>query len=90
LLTDAARVFNRLGWLEQVRTLLEECQELYVRLGLVPPPAQCTDLIIGLGMLALHQSSLADAARPGAAASARICKSHTICRRARPGTKPLR
>jgi tetratricopeptide (TPR) repeat protein len=68
LLTDTARVLNRLGRLEQVRALLEECQELYTRFDLVPPPGQCTDPIIGLGMLALHQGNHAEAARLGAQA----------------------
>jgi predicted ATPase/DNA-binding XRE family transcriptional regulator len=65
LLTDAARVFNRLGRLEQVRALLEECVELYDRFGLEPPPGQCTDPLIGLGMLALHQGNDAEVARLG-------------------------
>jgi predicted ATPase/tetratricopeptide (TPR) repeat protein len=71
LLTDAARVLNRLGRLDQVRTLLEECQELYASFGLAPPPGQCTDPIIGLGMLALHQGNHAEAARLGAQACQR-------------------
>jgi predicted ATPase/tetratricopeptide (TPR) repeat protein len=65
LLTDAARVLNRLGRLEQVRTLLEECLELYTHFELEPPPGQCTDPLIGLGMLALHQGNDAEAARLG-------------------------
>jgi predicted ATPase/DNA-binding XRE family transcriptional regulator len=63
LLTDAARVFNRLGRLSQVRSLLEECLGLYARFGLEPPLGQCTDPLIGLGMLALHQGNDAEAAR---------------------------
>jgi predicted ATPase/transcriptional regulator with XRE-family HTH domain len=65
LLTDVARVFNRLGRLSQVRVLLEECIELYARFDLEPPPGQCTDPLIGLGMLALHQGNDAETTRLG-------------------------
>src|SRR5215213_722000 len=65
LLTDAARLLDRLGRLEQVRTLLEECQELYVRFELHPPPGQCTDPLLCLGILELHQGNHAEAARLG-------------------------
>ena len=65
LLTDAARLLDRLGRLEQVRTLLEECQELYARFELHPPLGQCTDPLLGLGILELHQGNHAEAARLG-------------------------
>jgi tetratricopeptide (TPR) repeat protein len=58
-------LLNRLGRLEEVHTLLEECLDLYARFGLHPPPGQCTDPVIGLGMLALHQGNHAEAARLG-------------------------
>jgi tetratricopeptide (TPR) repeat protein len=51
--------------------LLEECLELYTRFGLDPPPGQCTDPLIGLGMLAFHQGNHAEAARLGELASRR-------------------
>jgi predicted ATPase/DNA-binding XRE family transcriptional regulator len=65
LLTDAARLRNRLGQLEQGRALLDECMLLYTNFGLKPPPGQCTDPLFGLGMLAFHQGNHAEAARLG-------------------------
>jgi predicted ATPase/DNA-binding XRE family transcriptional regulator len=65
LLTDAARLRNRLGQLGQVRVLLDECMVLYAHFGLNPPPGQCTDPLFGLGMLAFHQGNHAEAARLG-------------------------